>query len=189
VVIKTSDSFSSGSCRSIPEFDIIQALNQCRDLFSHFGGHARAAGFTLPTSKLPLLEEQLRHMAAEQLDGLDLRPRLDIDVEADLYQIGGNTYQDMQALAPFGQGNPMPVFLSRRVEVVDCQKMGNNGGHLKMRLKQNGVTWDAVAFRLGEYHSEVHSDIDIVYNLKLDEWCGRERLRLNILDFAASSGS
>ena len=189
VVIKTSDSFSSGSCRSIPEFNIIQALNRCRHLFSHFGGHARAAGFTLPTKNLPLLEEQLQQMAAEQLAGLDLRPRLDIDAQANLYQIGGNTYQDMQALAPFGQGNPTPIFLSRQVEVVNCQKMGSNGNHLKMKLRQNGVTWDAVAFRLGDCHAEVHSCIDIVYNLKLDEWCGRERLRLNILDLAASSGS
>jgi single-stranded-DNA-specific exonuclease len=187
IVIKTSDSYSIGSCRSIPEFNIIQALNRCRNLFSRFGGHARAAGFTLPTKNLPHLEQQLQQMAATELEGIDLRPKLDIDAQATLYQLGGNTYQSIQELAPFGQGNPLPVFLSRGVEVADCQTMGNNGEHLRLKLRQNGVTWDAVAFRLGDYITEVHSVIDIVYNLKLEQWCGQDRLRLNILDFAPAS--
>lgn len=189
IVIKTSDSYSTGSCRSIPEFNIIQALNKCRDLFSRFGGHARAAGFTLPTRNLPALEQQLLQMATEELEGVDLRPRIDIDAQTTLYHIGGDTYRTIQELAPFGQGNPVPVFLSRGVEIADCQSMGNNGEHLRLKLKQKGVTWDAVAFRLGDHPAEVHSSIDIVYNLKLEQWCGRERLRLNILDFAAPSGS
>jgi single-stranded-DNA-specific exonuclease len=187
IVIKTSDSYSTGSCRSIPEFNIVQALNRCRGLLSHFGGHSRAAGFTLPTKNLPHLEKQLQQMAAMELEGIDLRPKLDIDAQATLYQLGGATYQTIQELAPFGQGNPLPIFLSRSVEVVDCQAMGNNGEHLRLKLRQNGVTWDAVAFRLGGYLAEVHSCIDIVYNLKLEQWCGQDRLRLNILDFAPAS--
>lgn len=184
IVIKTNDSYSTGSCRSIPEFNIIQALNQCRNLLSHFGGHSRAAGFTLPTKNLVYLEQQLQQMAATELDGIDLCPKLDIDAQTTLYQLGGATYQAIQELAPFGQGNPQPIFLSRSVEVFDCQVMGNNGEHLRLKLKQNGVTWDAVAFRLGSYLTEVYSGIDIVYNLKLEKWHGQERLRLNILDFA-----
>ena len=187
IVIKTSDNYSTGSCRSIPEFNIIQALNQCRNLLSHFGGHSRAAGFTLPTKNLPHLEQQLQQVAATELDGIDLRPKLDIDAQTTLYQLGGATYQAIQELAPFGQGNPLPIFLSRSVEVVNCQAMGNNGEHLRLKLKQNGVTWDAVAFRLGSYLTEVHSVIDIVYNLKLEQWRGQETLRLNILDFAPAS--
>ncbi|HEX79113.1 MAG TPA: single-stranded-DNA-specific exonuclease RecJ [Dehalococcoidia bacterium] len=187
LVIRTGDSHSSGSCRSIPEFNIIQALNYCRNLFSRFGGHARAAGFTLPTKNLPYLEQQLRQMAAKELAGIDLRPRLDIDARTTLHQLRGNTYKSIQELAPFGQGNQPPVFISQHVEVADCQSMGNNGEHLRLKLKQNGVTWDAVAFRLGNCLSEVHSFIDIVYNLKLEQWCGQERLRLNILDFAPAN--
>jgi len=187
IVIKTSDSYSTGSCRSIPEFNIIQALNQCRNILSHFGGHSRAAGFTLPTKNLPHLEQQLQQMAAVELGGIDLRPKLDIDAQMTLYQLGGSTHQAIQELAPFGQGNPPPIFLSRGVEVVDCQTMGNNGEHLRLKLKQNGVIWDAVAFRLGGYPAEVHSTIDIVYNLKLEQWCGQETLRLNILDLAPAS--
>jgi single-stranded-DNA-specific exonuclease len=87
-------------------------------------------------------------------------------------------------LAPFGQGNPLPTFLSRKVKVADSRVMGNNDEHLRLKLRQDGTTWDAVAFGLGNYLTEMHSTIDIVYNLELDKWCGDERLRLNILDLA-----
>jgi single-stranded-DNA-specific exonuclease len=186
IVIKVGEKSSNGSCRSIPEFNIIKALNECHDLMSDFGGHARAAGFTMPTKNLSKLEERLNRMAEKQLEGLDLRPRLDIDTMMTLPQMGGATYQSLQSLAPFGLGNPVPTFLSRQVEVVDCQTMGNNGGHLRLKLRQNNVTWEAVAFGLGECSKEMHSHIDIVYNLRLERWRGEERLRLNIQDLAPS---
>ncbi|MDD4924470.1 MAG: single-stranded-DNA-specific exonuclease RecJ [Dehalococcoidales bacterium] len=186
IVIKVGEKSSNGSCRSIPEFNIIKALNECHELMSDFGGHARAAGFTMPTKNLSKLEEKLNLMAQEQLAGLDLRPRLDIDAEMKLSQMGGETYQSLQSLAPFGMGNPIPTFLSRSVEVVDCQTMGNNGGHLRLKLRQNNVNWEAVAFGLGECSKEMHSHIDIVYNLRLERWRGEERLRLNIQDLAPS---
>lgn len=90
----------------------------------------------------------------------------------------------MPKLAPFGQGNPAPVFLSRRVEVIDCRAMGNGGEHIRLKLKQGGTVWDGVGFGLGDYLSEVSSPIDIVYNLEADRWGGGESLRLNILDVA-----
>ncbi len=186
IVIKVGEKSSNGSCRSIPEFNIINALNECHELMSDFGGHARAAGFTMPTKNLSKLEEKLNLMAEQQLAGLDLRPRLDIDAEMNLSQLGGNTYQSLQSLAPFGMGNPIPTFVSRSVEVVDCQTMGNNGGHLRLKLRQNNANWEAVAFGLGECFKDMHSHIDIVYNLRLEHWRGEERLRLNIQDIAPS---
>lgn len=186
IVIKIGEKSSNGSCRSIPEFNIIKALNECHDLMSDFGGHARAAGFTMPTRNLSKLEARLNCMAEAQLEELDLRPRLDIDAMINLSQLGGTTYQSIQSLAPFGLGNPVPTFLSKCVEVVDCQTMGNNGGHLRLKLRQNNITWEAVAFGMGECLKEMHSHIDIVYNLKLEHWRGEERLRLNIQDIAPS---
>ncbi|NLL89823.1 MAG: single-stranded-DNA-specific exonuclease RecJ [Dehalococcoidales bacterium] len=186
IVIKVGEKSSNGSCRSIPEFNIIKALNECHELMSDFGGHDRAAGFTMPTKNLARLEEKLGQIAEEQLEGLDLRPKLDIDAVTTLSQMGGETYQSLQSLAPFGMGNPVPTFLSRSVEVVTCQTMGNNGDHLRLRLKQNNVNWEAVAFGLGERSKGMHSHIDIVYNLRLERWRGEERLRLNIQDLAPS---
>lgn len=184
VVIKIGERVSNGSCRSIPEFDIISALNRGSHLLSRFGGHSRAAGFTLPTKNLARFQQHLLELASTELAGVDLRPRLDIDAEVDLARLRGNTLQLIQRLSPFGQGNPVPTFVSRGIQVVDCQTMGNGGAHLRMRLKQNGIIWDGVAFNLGSYLAEVISPLDIVYRLEMDRWGGEERLRLNILDFA-----
>jgi single-stranded-DNA-specific exonuclease len=184
VVIKVGEKISSGSCRSIPEFNIILALNQCHRLFYHFGGHSQAAGFTLPTRNLPRLKEHLSELAAAQLEGITLRPQLDIEAEVSLAELAGDTYQSIQQLAPFGAGNPVPAFLSRNVEVLDCHTMGNNSHHLRLKLRQGGTVWDAVGFRMGENIGEVSSRLDVVYNLELDRWRGAENLRLNILDFS-----
>ncbi|MBI2848148.1 MAG: single-stranded-DNA-specific exonuclease RecJ [Chloroflexi bacterium] len=186
VVVRTGERFSGGSCRSIPEFNIIFALNQCSSLFSHFGGHSQAAGFGMPTRNLPRLQEALIGIASRELKGVDLRPRIDIEVEAKLSELGGNTFQMIQSLAPFGKGNPAPTFLSRQVEVVDSRVMGGNSEHLRLRLKHGGVVWDAVAFDFGDYRTELSANIDIVYNMEIDRWNGAERLRLNILDFVPS---
>ncbi|MFC1930934.1 single-stranded-DNA-specific exonuclease RecJ [Chloroflexota bacterium] len=184
IVIKTGEKTSTGSCRSIPEFNIIAALNQCHSLLSQFGGHSQAAGFTLPTRNLARLQQTILQIATTQLSGVDLRPHLDIDAEVTFYNLGGDTFQTTQQLAPFGRGNPVPVFLSRQVDVIDCRTMGNNGEHLRLKLKQDGCVWDGVGFRLGSYRTEVSPRLDIVYNLELDRWGGEERLRLNIIDFA-----
>jgi single-stranded-DNA-specific exonuclease len=183
IVVRTGETVSSGSCRSIPEFNIIKALTQCRELLSHFGGHSQAAGFSLPTKNLPRLQEKLAHMATEQLAGADLRPQLDIDARVTLPELSGNTFNTIQKLAPFGRGNPSPTFLSQ-AEVIDCRTMGNGAEHLKLKLKQGGTVWDGVGFRLGGYRAEIAPRLDIVYNLEIDRWGDKKRLRLNIIDFA-----
>jgi len=186
VVVGVGSRTSSGSCRSIPEFNIIDALSRCSNLFTRFGGHAQAAGFVLPTRNLPVLQEKLLEMAATELTGIDLRPRLDIDAEVTLLELTGDTYQSIQQLAPFGQGNPLPAFLSRGVEVVDCRTMGSNGDHLRLKLKQGGITWDAVGFGMGADQPEITALLDIVYNVEIDHWSGQLMLRLNLLDFAVA---
>jgi single-stranded-DNA-specific exonuclease len=186
IVIHTAQNVCHGSCRSIPEFDIISALNRCSRLFSRYGGHSAAAGFTMPTSNLPELEKELLALGAEQLKDVELTPHLDIDVLVTLPELGGDTYQTTQLLAPFGIGNPVPVFMSIDVELLEWRRMGSNGEHLRMKLKQDGTVWDGVAFRLVSHIDELSSKINIVYNLETDNWGGKENLRLNILDFKAS---
>ncbi len=189
VVIKTGEKVSIGSCRSIPEFNIIAALKESQHLLSQFGGHSQAAGFTLPTQNLPRFEETLLDLATTQLREVDLRPSLDIDTEVTLSKLGGDTFQIMQQMAPFGRGNPIPTYLSRRVEVIDCRTMGNGGEHLRLKLGQDGARWDGVAFRQGDCLADVAPALDIVYNLEIDRWRGNETLRLNILDFAPAGQS
>lgn len=186
VIIRTGEHVSSGSCRSIPEFNIIQSLNRCHHLFTRFGGHSQAAAFTLPTKNLPQLKEHLCQQASSQLDGIDLQPHLDIDAVINLSELSRDTFPLIQRLAPFGSCNPNPTLLSRRVEVLDCRSMGSNNGHLRLKLKQGSTVWDGVGFRLGNYRSKITSLLDIVYNLEMNNWRGIDKLRLNILDFKST---
>jgi len=183
VIFERGDDWSRGSARSIPEFNVIAALTQCSDLLAQFGGHPMAAGFTAATANIPLLQQRLSELAAIQLQGLDLRPLIPIDIELPLPSLSGKTFTLMQQLAPFGCANPLPTFLSRGVKVVDCRSVGSSGEHLKLKLRQDDVTWDGIAFRLGNLVAEVSSNLDIVYNLGVDRWRGEETLQLNILDF------
>jgi single-stranded-DNA-specific exonuclease len=184
VVIRTGKKISTGSCRSIPEFNLIDALTQCRELFVEFGGHKGAAGFMILTHNLPHLYERLLKIAEKALAGVDLRPKIDIDAEVTLKDLAGSAYRSIQQMEPFGQANPQPTFVTRNVKVVNCRTMGSDNGHLRLKLEQNGMVWDAVAFGFGANQAEMCDPLDIVYNLELDQWNGKSTLRLNLLDFA-----
>jgi single-stranded-DNA-specific exonuclease len=185
IIVNMDDKTASGSSRSIPEFNIVNALNQCIGLLGRFGGHAQAAGFTMPAKNVSLLQKSLIEIAAKQLKDVDLRPRINVDAEVSLKEMDGNTFQMLQKLSPFGNGNPVPTFVSRNVKVAGCRTMGVDQQHLRLRLKQNGSGFDAVAFKLGDSLKEVSDSMDIVYNLELDRWNGAETLRLNILSFSS----
>ncbi len=187
VVVRLGESASgscSGSCRSIPDFNIIEALDQCRGLFWHYGGHAQAAGFSMPRRNIEMLESRLVDIAGRQLAGLDLRPVINIDAELTFAELGGDTFPLIQKLAPFGYGNPEPTFLSRRVGALDCRPMGNGGEHLRLKLKQANIIWDATGFGLGSHAIPPSGLLDIVYNITVDHWNGGSWLKLNLLDFA-----
>ena len=187
IVIHTAETQSHASCRSIPEFNMIDALNRFGHLFSRYGGHSQAAGFTMPTSKLPEVEGGLISLAAAQLEGVELTPHLNIDALVSLSELAGDTFQMIQALSPFGIGNPVPLFLSQDVEILDKRTMGNTGEHLRLKLKQGGTVWNSVAFRLSNHREELSSPLDIVYNMEVDNWGGKQQLRLNLLDFKRSA--
>jgi len=181
IIMKLDGESVRGSARSIPGFDIVTALTECQDLLTRFGGHSQAAGFVTPRANLDRLQRQLVEIAVRQLADVDLRPALFIDAVLPLSSLGRETYKVVSRLAPFGQGNREPVFLSEKVKVVDSRIVGGGGKHLKLKLRDGQVVWDAIAFDLGD--RELSTYLDIVYNLEIDHWNGREQLRLNILDF------
>ncbi|HIE17427.1 MAG TPA: single-stranded-DNA-specific exonuclease RecJ [Dehalococcoidia bacterium] len=183
ILFKIGTEICRGSGRSIPEFDLMAALQECCDLLADFGGHTRAAGFTVPAANLPQLQKRLLEIAETRLAGYDLRPHLNIDAEVPLSAFAGGTFQQIQQLAPFGCGNPEPTFITRHVQVIDQRQIGNQGEHLKLKLKQEGITWDAIAFSCGNLALETTGYLDIVYKLDIDRWNDEERLRLNLIDF------
>jgi single-stranded-DNA-specific exonuclease len=186
IVMQLGEEVCHGSCRSIPEFNITEAIGKCSDLLSRFGGHAQAAGFTIPSSNLQAFEERINDIAKLELSALDLRPQIDIDASVHFKELTGENYAQLQRLAPFGMANAAPVFLSQKTRIADCRTMGNTGAHLRFKLKQDTSLWDAVAFGMGERPVDMQQPLDIVYNLEQDEWNGESRLRLNIMDFAPS---
>ncbi len=185
-MIKIGSETCRGSGRSIPEFDLMAALKSCHHLLTRYGGHARAAGFNLHTRDLQQVQKRLRMLAEEQLTGLDLRPHINIDAEVPLSVFSKGVFDDIRHLEPFGMDNPAPVFLSRKVEVVEQKLVGSQNDHIKLKLKQDGIVWDTMGFRLGGYLGELARHIDVVYCVEVDNFNGKGQLRLNLLDFSRS---
>ena len=174
-----------GSCRSIREFDMVAALEKCRDLLDSFGGHPMAAGFTVARENLAELEQRLTKLATDELGHLELMPKLVIDAEVPL-SVVGDAFNLIQKIAPFGRGNPAPTFLARRLEVIEHRNLGNEGQHLQCKIRQGNTIWRAMAFNAGKPQEVIPAYIDAVYKIERHWWNGEEVLRLNLLDFMAS---
>jgi single-stranded-DNA-specific exonuclease len=183
VVVELGDEESRGSCRSIEEFHITWALDECKDLLIRYGGHEAAAGFTVATKDLEALRKRLQAIATEKLADLELRPTLKIDAEIRLEEVDWATHALLSEIEPCGVENPQPVLVSRDVEVRDRRVMGNQRSHLKLMLRDGrGVAWDAVFFRHGHLVDEVPARVDVAYTLDINEWNSRKQLQLHVQD-------
>ncbi|MDO8491758.1 MAG: single-stranded-DNA-specific exonuclease RecJ [Dehalococcoidia bacterium] len=186
MVIRLGPEMCRGSARSIPQFNMVAALTECSDLLTQFGGHSQAAGFTLPSANVERFYDRLLTIASRELAGIEFRRVLPIDASVGLSSMEGDTLKLLNTMAPFGQGNPAPTFVSRRVKLLDWRKVGNNGPHLKLRLSQDKTVWPCIAFQMGGMANQLSPYLDIVYNLEMDDWGNTPTLRLNLLDFAPS---
>ncbi len=188
IVVELGDEESRGSCRSIPEFNIVKALDDCAELLTRHGGHQAAAGFTVATGKLDALRQRLQAIAAEQLADVELRPTLKIDADLPLEEMSWATHELLKEMEPCGEGNRQPVFVSRDVEVHDLRPIGSEQKHLKLTLRDGrGVAWDAIFFRQGELADGVPGRVDVAYTLEVNEWNYEKRLQLNIQDLRAAT--
>ena len=185
VVYEQGETTSRASCRSIPEFDITGALRTCPELMLRFGGHRAAAGFTAENAKLPALKDALVREAAKGLAGVELAPVIDIDAALDLRHMNGVLIGLLSRLAPFGSANPEPVFLSRDVEVAEVKAIGDEGSHLRLRLRDGHVTWPAIAFGMGERDVQAGRRFDVVYSFCADRG-NNGGLELRVKDLAPS---
>ncbi|MCH9009704.1 MAG: single-stranded-DNA-specific exonuclease RecJ [Chloroflexi bacterium] len=186
VAISCGPELSRASARSIPEFNVIEALAGSEDLFTRYGGHHQAAGFTVPTTSLPALRRQLVSEASDKLDGVDLTPKIEFECEVPLSLPCRDEFDFVQSLSPFGAENPAPVFLTRGARVVDARPVGRDRQHLKMRLWDGDGSWDAIAFRQGDMIRAARDRIDVVYTVALDNWGERPRVQLTVLDMRPS---
>jgi single-stranded-DNA-specific exonuclease len=187
VVARRDPDYTRGSARSIREFHITQAFDECRALLEKHGGHAAAAGFTARTENADELAERLRAIAVRELDGKDLRPALRIDAEVPLSDLTGDLARALQQFEPCGYGNPTPMLASRDLRVAEVRPVGAEGQHLKLTLSDGRVMMDAIAFNQGAWRDtpSVPARIDAAYTLEINEWNGNRRLQLNVKDIQA----
>jgi single-stranded-DNA-specific exonuclease len=172
-----------GSCRSIPEFHITDALDQCKDLLVRHGGHAAAAGFTVKNQNLPELVLRLKQIAKDQLGSRDLRQTLTADLEVPLSDLNFDVLKHLMFLEPTGYGNPEAVFISRNIKVRLARTVGAEGKHLKLTLEdERGVSVDAIGFRLGHLKENLPPYVDVLYRFEANEFNGRRSLQLNLKD-------
>ena len=205
LVAQRGETHTKGSARSIPEFHITQALDECADLLEPYGGHSAAAGFTLKNENLPEFEARLLAIAERKLADVELIPELEIDAALNLRGFDRRRVEDLlsaravgrsvdgsdvglqiidalEGLSPFGERNPAPVFVSYGLEVKGVRPVGADGDHLKLVLHDGRQTWDAIAFRMGSWHDQLTTHVDVAYTLEINEWNGRQRLQLNVQD-------
>ena len=207
LILQEKEAVSAGSGRSIPEFNLIEAIEECKDVLISFGGHSQAAGLKIENKNFKKFKKKIEGIAEKILKKEDLIPSIEIDREIDHEQINWQLIDEIEKFKPFGQGNKKPVFMAKKLEVHEIRAVGNNNAHLKLCfktiLKDGKVKYfPAIAFRLGKLAEEMpacpagRSDgrsglrwgdiVDIVFQLEINEWNGNRELQMNVLDLKIS---
>ena len=187
IVISTDGDVAHGSCRSIPSFNMLGALESCGEVMSKFGGHKQAAGLTMASTRVRELRARVNDYADGCLQPDDLRPRIWIDGALGFRSIDEQMASELTSLAPFGAGNPRPIFRTSGVEIVDGPRRLKER-HLKMAFRQDGRVMRGIAWRASEreeFVAEHRTAIDLAFSLEQDTWEGERYLQLSIADFKA----
>jgi single-stranded-DNA-specific exonuclease len=187
IVLSIDGDVAHGSCRSIPRFDMLAALERSAHLMTRFGGHKQAAGLTIEAGRIRELRAAVNAVADETLGPEDLMPRLRIDGDLSFRTITGAVAAGVTSLAPFGAGNPRPVFAARGVEIIDGPRKLKER-HLKMALKQEGRIFRAIAWRAAErcdFLSEHRAAIDVAFSLDQNQFNGETFVELTLSDMKA----
>ena len=184
VVVSVDGETAYGSGRSIRGFDLLAALEHCADLFDRFGGHRQAAGLTLPAARLPALRTRLADYANARLAPHDLVPHLAIDAPLPLTDIDARLLAGLEALEPFGIGNPRPVFHAGAVEVVDGPRVVKSG-HISMTVRQGRARFRGMAWRAADRREFVRARagaLDLAFSLTENTFRGNTSIELSVAD-------
>jgi single-stranded-DNA-specific exonuclease len=187
IVLSVDGDVAHGSCRSIPDFDMLGALERCADLFVRFGGHRQAAGLTMEAARVPEFRQRINSWADHVLDPDQLRPRLRIDAALPLNGITHDLVRGLDSLGPFGMGNPRPVFHASPVAIVDGPRTLKER-HLKMTFSQQGRRFRGIAWRAAEraeFLEKHRSGLNLAFSLDRNEYQGETYLELSVCDIRA----
>jgi single-stranded-DNA-specific exonuclease len=189
-VITTMGNEIVGSGRSIEQFNVVEALQGMDELFSKYGGHPMACGFSLKNADaLADFKQRMRELADAALAGRDLRKSLSVELVLQLPQVDWPLVETLEQFAPFGEGNPEPVFVSRGVRVEDFSCVGRTKSHLRLTISQGGVRRKGIGFHCGEWAEKIArgDEIDLAYTVDVNEWNGNREIQLKIRDIEIPS--
>ena len=172
MLISCDDGVGKGSGRSVPGFNLFEAMKSCGDLFTKYGGHELAAGFTLSPENISKLDSALNSYAEINMTEEIKTPYITVDFELPAKYINVDDITNLRLLEPFGVSNPKPCFMCSGVRIVNKRIMGDKGQHIKLTLIKDGTTFEAVAFRRPDINEKyaVNDYITVIGSLTINEW-------------------
>jgi single-stranded-DNA-specific exonuclease len=185
IVLSLDGELAHGSCRSIPGFDMLGALESCAAMLARFGGHRQAAGLQIETARVRAFRQAVNAHADTLLGPDDLRPRLWLDAPLAFGAISDRVVSEVGRLAPFGTANPRPKFHTRNVAIVDGPRRLKDR-HLKMSFRQDGRTFRAIHWNAADREEALTAQrggVELAYTLDENEFRGEKYLELRVEDF------
>lgn len=190
LVISIKDGIGKGSCRSIDNCNIYEALQSAEDLLIQFGGHQAAAGFSIREDKIPALRERLAQYCKEHLAETDYLPIVDIDSQVTIDDIDVPLIEEIETLEPYGMANPTPVLALEEATISDLFLMGQQKKHAKVLLEREDSTIDAIAWNRPDLHASFFPGdrVKVAFTVQKNEWNGHVSPQLMIQDMALLEG-
>ena len=194
VVLTMSNGFVTGSARSVPGFDLYQAIESCSDLLENFGGHMYAAGLTMRPERVEEFTRRFNAYVEENIDPITLQPQVEIDSELFFSNITPAFRRDLNRFQPFGPGNPAPVFVTRGVvSHGETKLVGADCEHLRMDLMQRqkpNTTIQTIAFQQPTHYEWIRAGhpIDVCYQIVENHYRGSVSVQLRIKDIKPLRG-
>ncbi len=188
IIMREQDDEMIGSMRSVNNFDITTALRETTsDLFTAFGGHAMAGGFTMPRANLDEFLKQIEVIGQKQINPDEFVSTLNIDCEVKAEELSFETCHKFSRLEPFGAENPQPTLLVKNARILSIRPVGK-GEHLHLPVRHGDKTVGGIAFRFGKHLDKIDptKPHDIVFNLEINEWNGQKKLQMKVVDMKPS---
>jgi len=180
LILEAEGELLRGSGRSIDGFDLYQALFDLSGLLKQFGGHGHAAGVSIETKNLKEFCERFEELARKRIEPKDMAPKIDVDTRLGLESVNPQLLKELETLPPFGHQNPQPIFWAGPLEVISSRVVGND--HLKLKIREKGITFDCIAFGKGAIHPLKGRSVDMLFHVGTNTWQGIESIQLMIVD-------
>lgn len=187
IVLTRSGNYAAGSARSVPGFNLYEAVHACREHLLGYGGHFAAAGMTLELEKVDAFRTKFEEVIAASIPPHLLIPEILIDAEIALKDITWPFYDLLMQMEPFGPENPRPVFITKNVTDTGFSKIVKEQ-HVRFSVRQNGSILTGIGFGLaGKFHLlQQRNPVDIVFKIDENEWNGQKSLQMKVIDIRSS---